>query len=126
VNETLVLADHRSAGIDDFAGPRHVRPTLRYEISVTSLADEANLLAFFLVRNWQPKGPGQRAHLRLDEGAERKADVAKLILVDGVEDVALVLAAVERAEQAMGLAVRAASPVPPAAPNASRFSRSSA
>src|SRR5699024_4171731 len=95
VDKSLVLADHLAAPGDDFAGYGNVRPVFSNELRIAAIADEADLLALWLVRHGQTKGVREATNLWLCEPTQWELDVAELILIQGVEHVALVLAVVD-------------------------------
>ena len=94
-----MLAETLALLADDLAGPGDIRPPPGHEIGVGALADEADLLALRLLRHRQAEIARELPHLRLGQVAERELDEVELLLRQGVEDVALVLAGVDRAEE---------------------------
>src|SRR5690606_28744497 len=101
MHEPLVLAKDLAFLVDDLAGRRHVRPMLGDEVGVGAIADEANLLALGLVRDRQAIGAGKATRLGLRQVAKRELDEIHLLLRQRMEHIALVLAVVERAIEAM-------------------------
>src|SRR5665811_699980 len=101
VHQPLVLTDHLAIGIHDVTGARHLRSALAHKISVGAIPDEADFLAFRLVRDRQPIGARQPPHLWLGQSAQRELDVAEMILRHGIEYITLILALVDGPHQSM-------------------------
>ena len=65
------------------------------DVGIFSLRDEADVLAVLLVGDGQPELGGDRAHLRLGQAAQRKAQIVDLLLRGGEQEVALVAVRVD-------------------------------
>ena len=79
----------------------HVGSPLGHEIGIGTVADEADLLALRLLRHREIESASQGPRLGLVQPAQRKMKETELILRQGVEDVALVLSRIDRAQQAV-------------------------
>ena len=107
-----VLADLHARLVDDRArrergrvDAQRRRPGLDHRRVITP-ADEAQLLAVGRVRVGQPEGPRLRPDLVLVPGAQREADPRQRRQAHGEQEVALILAVVDRAPQPAVLAAR--------------------
>src|SRR5690606_848569 len=95
--ESPMPSDRLAVDAADRAGPRG--DVAREEFAERTLADEADPRAVLLLRDRQVRGASDLAHLVLRELAERKQHVAKIVLGDGVQEIALVLARIDALQQ---------------------------
>src|SRR5699024_10865688 len=86
-----------AAGRVDRPGPGRQIPA--QEFAEVALADEADAGGVLLGRGGQPRLAGDLPDPALVQLAERKAGGGKLLLAELVEEVALVLGAIERAQR---------------------------
>src|SRR5690606_1519382 len=98
VEHAGVFAQHPALRIADLAAAR--RDVLREELAEIALADETDAGGVLLGRRRQARFGGQRAHLLLAQSTEREARRRQLLLAKQMQEVALVLVAVDRAQQA--------------------------
>ena len=75
------------------------RQVLLQEIPETALADKADAGGVLLFCRSQPVLLGQFAHVRFCHGAQRKERLFQFAVADGVQEIALVLVAVQALEQ---------------------------
>jgi len=95
--KAAVPPDHCAMfGLDRARPPGQPAPD---KITEGPLAYEADSGRIALVGDWQPALAGDAPHLRLGEAADRKLAVNELCGIECVQEVALVLAAVDAAQQ---------------------------
>lgn len=99
-----MFADDGAFGIDDFAGDGDIGAAFGDEICVGAFADEADFLALGFLSDGQAEATRKGADFGFGQSAEREADEAELVLVHGVEDVALVFLGVNGAEETVWFA----------------------
>src|SRR4051794_34615618 len=97
VDQATVLTQYLAGRVDHVAGDPDIGPPFRHKVGVRAIADETDLLAFRLLRHRQVEGASQCPRLRLVKPAEGKMEEAELVLVKGIEDVALILARIDSA-----------------------------
>src|SRR5690606_24867420 len=98
-----VLAERASARVADLARARG--DVARQELAEVALAYEADAGGVLLGRGRQPGLGGDAAHLALGQRAEREVGGGQRLLAEQVQEIALVLVAVERAQQPVAPAV---------------------
>ncbi len=76
--------------MDDVAAFVRVGAQLAHDLGIIAVGDEADVLAVGLQGYSQPQFGGDFAHLRLGQGAQGKAEIIKLRLGGGEEEIALV------------------------------------
>src|SRR5207245_10638495 len=101
---SVVQSQHASIEIDDL--PRGGCDSVLFEKTrKRGPGDEADFHALRLVGIGKPALPRQGAHLRLGERTERKTDQRQLLLREAMQEVALILGGVRRAEQTVPAAL---------------------
>ena len=105
--EAAVAADDFAVGRLDRAGP--AREPAAHEIAERALADEADAGGIPFVRDRQAPLAGDAPHLRLAQASDREFAGRELPGIERVQEIALVLAAVDAAQQppAVGAGVMA-------------------
>src|SRR5690606_12527614 len=98
-----VIPEHPALRVADLAGAR--RDVLREELPEIALADETDPGGILLGRRRQARFGGQRTHLVLAQFTEREARRRQLRLAQQVQEIALVLVAVDRAQRAPRVSV---------------------
>ena len=102
--EAMVTADNVAFRRLDGAGPR--RQPAAHEIAERPLADEADAGGIRLACDRQAAIAGDAPHVRLAEAADRKDGGRQLAGVQRVQEVALVLGAVDAAQQPPAVGAR--------------------
>jgi hypothetical protein len=92
-----MLADDRTVRVAHLAGPG--RQVLTQELAKIALADETDAGGVLLVVHRQPGFAGQAAQVRLVQVADREQRGCQLLLPELVQEVALVLAGIDAAQQ---------------------------
>ena len=101
-----VLPDPAPVGVEERARRRLPARAARQLAPIVAVADEADLLALRLVGGREAVSPRDRAHVGLGEAAQREAGRGELVLAEAVEEVRLVLVAVDALEQPVAAPAR--------------------
>src|SRR6185312_7196647 len=99
IHDALVLADQRPVGRAHF--PRTGRDVLRQEAAEIALADEADPGGILLRMCRQRRMAGKLAHLRFVDGTQWEQRGSQRPLAQRVQEIALVLVGIQRAQQAV-------------------------
>ena len=94
-----MLPDHAAGGVPDWAGLKQVRGLVGQEAAASAIGQEADVLAFWLLRHRRPALAGDGAQLLLAQFAHGEQNMGQLGLVQPVQEVGLVLLTVHSPEQ---------------------------